>query len=107
MRSGADRDIVQAMKSVQDLQGRLKAAHDQFRALYAAVSPIIALVCRLEDRDLGLGGIIPVLSSRFYDFVKSGFHQCINYVVSYVRVVAPDAPLERITKASVSTDFSR
>jgi len=30
MRSGADRDIVQAMKSVQDLQGRQKAAHNQF-----------------------------------------------------------------------------
>ena len=74
MRAGADRDIVQAMKLVQDLQGRLKAAHDQFRALYAAVSLIIASVYRLEDRDLGLRGIIPVLSSRFYDFVKSGFH---------------------------------
>ena len=63
MRAGADRDIVQAMKSVQDLQGRLKAAHEQFWALYAVVAPIIASVCRREDRDLGLGGIIPVLSS--------------------------------------------
>ena len=82
MRAGADRDIVQAMKSLQDLQGRLKAAHDQFRALYAAVSPIIALVCQLEDRDLGLGGIIPVLSSRFYDFVKSGLpmHQQCGFI---------------------------
>ena len=67
IRSGADRDLVQAMKSVQDLQAKLKAAHEQFRALYATVSPIIASVCRLEDRDLGLGGIILVLSSRFYD----------------------------------------
>ena len=107
MRSGADRDIVQAMKSVQDLQGRQKAAHNQFQALYATVTPIIASVCRLEDRDLGLGGIIPVLSSRFYDFVNSGFHRCINNVVSYVRVVAPDAPLDRITEAYVSAEFAR
>jgi len=107
MRAGADHDIVQAMKSVQDLQGRLKAAHDQFQALYASVSPIIASVCRLEDRDLGLGGIIPVLSSRFYDFVKGVFHRCINNVVSYVRVVAPDAPLEQITEASVTAEFSK
>jgi len=28
-------------------------------------------------------------------------------VVSFVRVVAPNAPLERITEASVSADFSR
>ena len=28
-------------------------------------------------------------------------------MVSYVRVVAPNAPLEWITKASVSADFSR
>ena len=85
----------------------MKATHGQFQALYAVVSPIIASVYRLEDRDLGLGGIIPMLSSWFYDFVKSGFHRCINNVVSYVWVVAPDAPLERITEASVSADFSR
>ena len=48
-----------------------------------------------------------MLSSRFYDFVKSGFHRCINNVVSYVWVVAPDAPLEQITEASVMTEFSR
>ena len=28
IRSGVGRDLVQAMKSVQDLQGKLKAAHD-------------------------------------------------------------------------------
>ena len=28
-------------------------------------------------------------------------------MVSYVRVVAPNAPLERITEASVTTEFSR
>ena len=56
---------------------------------------------------MGLGGIIPVLSSRFYDFVNSGFHRCINNVVSYVQVVAPDAPFERITEASVMAELSR
>ena len=40
-------------------------------------------------------------------FVKGGFYRCINNVVSYVRVVAPDAPLERITEASVMAEFSR
>ena len=30
IRSGADRDLVQALKSVQDLQEKLAAAHDQF-----------------------------------------------------------------------------
>ena len=46
IRSGADRDLVQAIKSVRDLQAKLKATHEQFRALYAAVAPIIASVCR-------------------------------------------------------------
>ena len=50
---------------------------------------------------------LPVLFSRFYDFVKGGFYRCINNVVSYVRVVAPDAPFERITEASVMAEFSR
>jgi RNA processing factor Prp31 len=63
MRARTDRDLVQAIKSIQDLQAKLKAAHEQLRALYATVAPIIASVCRREDRDLGLGGIIRVLSS--------------------------------------------
>ena len=107
IRSGADQDLVQAIKSIRDLQVKLKATHEQFQALYAAVAPIIASVCRREDRDLGLGGIIPVLSSWFYDFVRGGFHRCINNVVSYVRVVALDAPLELITEASITAEFSR
>ncbi|XP_066357856.1 uncharacterized protein [Miscanthus floridulus] len=106
IRSRADHDLIQAMKSVQDLQGKLTAAQNQLRALYAAVTPVIASVCRREDKELGLGGIIPMLSSRFYDFVKGVFHRCINNVVSYVRVVAPDAPLEQITEASPLPDFS-
>ena len=48
-----------------------------------------------------------MLFSPFYDFVKGGFYRCINNVVSYVRVVAPDAPFERITEASVMAEFSR
>ena len=107
IRSRADYDLIQAMKSVQDLQGKLTAAQNQFRALYATVTPIIASVCRREDRELGLAGIIPVLSSRFYDFVKGGFHRCVNNVVFFVRVVPPDAPLEQITEASVTAEFSR
>ena len=47
---------------------------------------------------------LPVLFSWFYDFVKGGFYRCINNVVS---VVAPDAPFERITEASIMAEFSR
>ena len=81
------------MKSVQDLQGKLKAAHDQFRVLYEAVKPIIAAICHQEDLAQGLRSIIPVLSTRFFDFVKGGFHRCVNNVVFFVRVVTPDAPI--------------
>ena len=42
-----------------------------------------------------------------YDFVKGGFYRCINNVVSYVWVVAPDAPFEWITEASVMAKFLR
>jgi len=45
--------------------------------------------------------------SRFYDFVKGGFYRCINNVVLYVWVVAPDAPFEQITEASVTAEFAQ
>ena len=119
IRSGADRDLVQALKSVQDLQEKLAAAHDQFwalqtkltgaqdqfRALYEAVKPIIAAVCRQEDFAQGLRGIIPVLSTLFFEFVKGGFYRCVNNVISFIRVATPDAPLQQIVDPSMTAEF--
>ena len=121
IRSGADRDLVQALKSVQDLQEKLAAAHDQFRALqtkltgaqdqfralYEAVKPIIAAVCHQEDFAQGLRGIIPVLSTRFFEFVKGGFYRCVNNVISFIRVATPDAPLQQIVDPSVTAEFAQ
>ena len=50
---------------------------------------------------------LPMFFPGFMIFVKVGFYRCINNVVSYVRVVAPDAPFEQITEASVMAEFSR
>ena len=107
IRSGADRDLVQAMKSVQDLQAKLKAAHEQFRALYEAVKPIIAAVCHQEDLAQGLRSIILVLSTRFFSFVRGGFYRCVNDVISFIRVATPDAPLQQIVDPTVSADFAQ
>ena len=65
IRSGADRDLVQAMKSVQDLQAKPTASQNQFHAFYDAVTPILASICHREDRELGLGGLIPLIPSLF------------------------------------------
>ena len=72
----------------------MKAAHDQFQALYEAMKPIIAVVCRQEDFAQGLRGIILVLSTRFFEFVKGGFYRCVNNVISFIWVATPDAPLQ-------------
>ena len=107
IRSRADRDLVQAMKSVQDLQGKLKAAHDQFRVLYEAVKPIIAAICHQEDLAQGLRSIIPVLSTRFFSFVRGGFHRCVNDVISFIWVATPNAPLQQIADPTVTADFAQ
>ena len=105
---------------MQDLQEKLAAAHDQFRALqtkltgaqdqfwalYEAVKPIIAVVCRQEDFAQGLRGIIPVLSTRFFEFVKGGFYRCVNNVISFIWVATPDAPLQQIVDPSVTAEFA-
>lgn len=107
MRSGADRDPVQAMKSVQELKTKLEASQSQFRALYNAIFPVLASIGQQGDNQLNLGDLIPLIPSHFYDFVKSGFHRCINNVVAYVRVLAPDAPLERLAETTVTAEFTR
>ena len=95
------------MNSVQKLKAKLEASQSQFRALYGAISPMLSSICQRGDNQLGLGGLIPLIPSRFYDFVKNDFHRCINNVVAYVRVVAPDAPLERLAESSVTAEFTR
>ena len=107
IRSGADRDLIQALKSVQELQGRLASAQDQFRLLYEAVLPIISAVCRPEDTNQGLRGIMPVLSTRFFNFVRGGFRRCINEIVSFIRVATPEAPLERLVEPAVDAQFAQ
>ena len=85
----------------------MKAAHDQFWTLYEAVKPIIAAVCHQEDLVQGLRSIIPVLSTRFFSFVRGGFYRCVNDVISFVRVATPDAPLQQIVDPTVSADFAQ
>ena len=46
------------------------------------------------------------IAGAFFDFMKGSFHWCINNVISYVWVVAPDASFERITEAFVMAEFS-
>jgi hypothetical protein len=95
------------MKSIQALQTKLTGAQDQFRALYEAVKPIIAAVCHQEDLAQGLRGIILVLSTRFFSFVRGGFHHCVNDVISFIRVATPNAPLQQIADPTMTVDFAQ
>ena len=107
MRSRADRDLIQAMKSVQELQTKLEASQNQFKPLYNAFLPILASIGQRGDNQMYLGDLIPLIPSRFYDFVRNGFRRCVNNVVAYVRVLASDAPLERLAETSTTAEFMR
>ena len=85
----------------------MKAAHDQFQALYEAMKPIIAAVCHQEDLAQGLRSIIPVLSARFFSFVRGGFYRCVNDVISFIWVATPDALLQQIVDPTMSADFAQ
>lgn len=106
MRSRADHDLIQAMKSVQELQTKLEASQNQFKPLYNAFLPILASIGQRGDNQMYLGDLIPLIPSWFYDFVRNGFRRCVNNVVAYVRVLAPDAPLERLAETSTA-EFMR
>ena len=71
------------------------------------MKPIIAAVCRHEDFAQGLRGIILVLSTRFFEFVKGGFYRCVNNVISFIRVATPDAPLQQIVDPSMTVEFAQ
>ena len=71
------------------------------------MKPIITVVCRQEDFAQGVRGIIPVLSTRIFEFVKGGFYCCVNNVISFIRVATPDAPLQQIVDPSMTAEFAQ
>lgn len=105
IRCGADRDLVQALKSVEEFQTKLTESEGKFTALWKSLKPILSVIRVPEDGGLSFGQFIPLLLGRFVDFIKCGFHNCVKNFLAHVRVLAPEVSLEPLAADSVTPEF--
>ena len=105
IRHGADRDLVQAKKSIEDLTAKLSMAEKNWASLWQSFRMMASLLRTLEDNRQTWGQFIPLIPVRLQGFVKRATHICIKNVLAYVRVLAPSAPLEKLAEGAKSQEY--
>jgi hypothetical protein len=65
IRRGADQDLVQAKKTIEDLTGKLAAATKNWNALWQSFRSITNLLRTLPDDGQSWGQFVPLIPTRF------------------------------------------
>jgi len=84
IRRGANRDLVQAKKSIEDLTAKLYTAEKNWASLWQSFRMMASLLRTLEDNRQTWGQFIPLIHVRLQGFVKRVAHVCIKNVLAHV-----------------------
>ena len=84
IRRGADQDLVQAKKSIEDLTARPITAKKNWASLWQSFRMMASLLRTLEDNRQTWGQFIPLIHVRLQGFVKRVAHVCIKNVLAHV-----------------------
>ena len=82
IRRGADRDLVQAQKSIQDLSGKLATATENSNALWKSFRSVADLLWTLADDGQSWAQLIPQIPTRFQEFMKRCAQLCTKNVLA-------------------------
>jgi hypothetical protein len=96
IRFGADQDLVQGMKTINDLSKKLASSDQRFATLWKSFKTVAKLLRTSEDDGKTWGEFIPLIPERLQDFVKDRVQACVKNVLARVRVLAPYVPLEKL-----------
>jgi ribosome assembly protein YihI (activator of Der GTPase) len=96
IRLGADRDLVQGMKTIEDLSKKLSTSDQRFTTLWKSFKTIAKLLRTSEEDGRPWGEFIPLIPGRLQSFVKDGVRACVKNVLAHIRVLAPSVPLEKL-----------
>jgi hypothetical protein len=96
IRLGADRDLVQGMKTIDDLSKKLTSSDQPFATLWKSFKTVAKLLRTSEDDGKTWGEFIPLIPERLQNFVKDGVRACVKNILAHVRVLAPSVPLEKL-----------
>jgi hypothetical protein len=98
IRLGADQDLVQGMKTIEDLSKKLVISDQQFMTLWKSFKTIAKLLRTSEDDGRTWGDFIPLIPKRLQCFVKDGIRTCVKNVLAHIHVLTPSVPLEKLRK---------
>jgi hypothetical protein len=96
IRLGADRDLVQGMKTVEDLSKKLATSDQRFATLWKSFKTVVKLLRTSEDDGRTWGEFIPLIPERLQSFMKDGVRACVKNVLAHICVLAPSVPLEKL-----------
>ena len=82
IRRGADRDLMQAQKTIQDLTSRLATAANNWNALWNSFQSVASLLRTPADDGQSWAQFIPQVPTHFQGFVKRCAHLCTRNVLA-------------------------
>jgi hypothetical protein len=95
IRLGADRDLVQGMKTITDLFKMLAVSDQWFATLWRSFKTVAKLLWTSEDNGRTWGDFILLIPGSLQSFVKNGVQTCVKNILAHIRVLAPSVPLEK------------
>ena len=105
IRRGADRDLVQAQKTIEDLTSKLAMATENWNALWKSFRSVADLLRTPLDDGQSWAQFIPQVPTRFQEFVKRCTQLCTRNVLAQIRVLAPEMPLSKIVEEAESQEY--
>ena len=105
IRRGADRDLVQAQKTIEVLSGKLATATENWNALWKSFRSVVGLLRTSADDGQSWAQFIPQVPTRFQEFVKRCAQLCTRNVLAQVRVLSPEFPLSKIADEAESQEY--
>jgi len=105
IRRGADRDLVQAQKTIENLSGKLATATENWNALWKSFRSVADVLRTPADDGQSWAQFIPRIPTRFQEFAKRCAQVCTKNVLAQVRVLAPEAPLSKIAEEAESQEY--
>ena len=105
IRRGANRDLVQAQKTIEDLTGKLATAIENQKALWKSFRSVADLLQTSADDGHSWAQFIPQVPTHFQEFKKRCAQLCTRNVLAQVWVLAPEMPLSKIAEEAKSQEY--
>ena len=105
IRRGADRDLVQAQRTIESLTEKLATATENWNVLWKSFRSVADVLRTPADDGQSWAQFIPRIPGRFQEFAKKCAQICTKNVLAQVRVLAPEAPLSKIAEEAESQEY--